>query len=91
MVSQGWLRASRRAEHPELTSDMRPFHTHDGAEPLRTGKIYPLRVQQRPRSFLARTGDRLRWDDFSIADAPSTLFYGRKVGTDTYHHDRHQL
>lgn len=92
-VTQGWLRASHRAEHPEFTSDMRPFHTHDHAEPIGPGETYELRVELLPMSFLARRGDRIRLEisnqDSLIADAPMTHFYGQKVGTDTYHHDRH--
>jgi predicted acyl esterase len=91
-VSQGWLRASHRSEDPDLTSDMRPFHQHTRAEPLAPGQIYELRVELLPMSFLARTGDRIRLEisnqDSLITDAPMTHFYGQKVGTDTYHHDR---
>ncbi|WP_261574754.1 CocE/NonD family hydrolase [Frankia gtarii] len=91
-VSQGWLRASHRAEDLALTSDMRPFHVHDHAEPLEPGTVYELRVELLPMSFLARRGDRIRLEisnqDSLIADAPMTHFYGQKVGNDTYHHDR---
>ena len=91
-VTQGWLRASHRAEDPELTSDMRPFHQHSQVEPLVPGEVYELRVELLPMSFLARTGDRIRLEitnqDSLITDAPMTHFYGTKVGTDTYHHDR---
>jgi uncharacterized protein len=91
-VSRGWLRASHRAEDPELSSDMRPFHRHDKAEPLKSGQVYELRIELLPMSFLARQGDRvclqISNNDSLIADAPMTHFYGQKVGTDTYHHDR---
>jgi len=90
-VTQGWLRASHRAEDPELTSDMRPFHQHSKIEPLEPGEVYELRVELLPMSFLARRGDRIRLEitnqDSLITDAPMTHFYGTKVGTDTYHHD----
>ncbi|MEV0276948.1 CocE/NonD family hydrolase [Streptomyces sp. NPDC050610] len=90
-VSQGWLRASQRAEVPELTSPLRPFHAHTRAEPLTPGTVYELRVELLPMSFLVRRGDRIRLaisnHDSPIADAPMTHFYGQKVGTDTYHHD----
>ena len=90
-VTQGWLRASHRAEDPELTSDMRPFHLHSQVDPLVPGEVYELRVELLPMSFLARAGDRIRLEitnqDSLIADAPMTHFYGTKVGTDTYHHD----
>jgi predicted acyl esterase len=91
-VTQGWLRASHRAEDPELSRDMRPFHQHTQMEPLAPGQVYQLRVELLPMSFLARRGDRIRLEltnqDSLITDAPMTHFYGTKVGTDTYHHDR---
>jgi putative CocE/NonD family hydrolase len=90
-VSQGWLRASHRAEDPELTSDMRPFQ-HNAEEPLEPGKVYELHIELLPLSFLVREGDRIRLEitnqDSLITDATMTHFYGQKAGTDTYHHDR---
>jgi predicted acyl esterase len=90
-VTQGWLRASHRAEDPALTSEMRPFHSHQKAEPLEPNKTYELRVELLPMSFLVRKGERIRLElsnnDSPVADAPATHWYGLKVGTDTYHHD----
>ena len=89
-VSQGWLRASHRAEDPDLTTDMRPFLSHQRDEPVEPGAVYRLRIELLPMSFLARAGDRIRLEisnqDSLIADAPMTHWYGQKVGTDTYHH-----
>ena len=90
-VSQGWLRASHRAEDPALTTDMRPFLRHDREEPIEPGQIYPLRVELLPMSVLVRRGERLRleisnWES-TITEAVMTHWYGQKVGTDTYHHD----
>ena len=59
-VSQGWLRASHRAEDPEPTSEMRPFHQDTQVEPLVPGEIHELRVELLPVSFLARRGRRTR-------------------------------
>jgi uncharacterized protein len=90
-VTQGWLRASHRAEDPDRTSPMRPFHLHQGADELEPHSVYRLRVELLPMSFFARRGDRIRLElsnqDSAILDAPMTHFYGRKTGTDTYHHD----
>lgn len=90
-VSQGWLRASHRAEDPQLTSDMRPFHKHDRIELIEPGKVYELRIELLPMSFLVRKGDRIRLEisneDSLITDAPMTHWYGKKVGSDTYHHN----
>ncbi|SPU54807.1 Cocaine esterase [Brevundimonas vesicularis] len=90
-VSQGWLRASHRAEDAALTTEMRPFHSHSTIEPITPGQVYELRVELIPMSFLVRKGERIRLEisntDSMITDAPMTHFYGQKVGTDTYHHD----
>jgi len=90
-VSQGWLRASHRAEDPALSRPLRPFHAHRQREPLVPGEIYEMRVELMPMAFAVRPGDRLRLEisnhDSLIADAPMTHWYGQKVGTDTYYHD----
>jgi hypothetical protein len=90
-ISQGWLRASHRAEDPALTTEMRPFHLHQKAEPIEPGQIYELRVELLPMSVLVSRGERLRleisnWES-AITEAPMTHWYGQKVGTDTYHHN----
>jgi uncharacterized protein len=90
-VSQGWLRASHRTEDPELTEDMRPFHTHAAIESISPNTIYSLRIELLPMSFLVDVGDRIRLEisnqDSLIADAPMTHWYGQKIGNDTYHHN----
>lgn len=90
-VTQGWLRASHRREDEALTTEMRPFYTHDRAEPIVPDEVYELRVELMPMSVLVRAGDRLRleisnWES-SITEAPMTHWYGQKVGADTYHHN----
>jgi predicted acyl esterase len=90
-VTQGWLRASHRAEDPELTTEMRPFLKHDRAEPIEPGQAYEFRIELIPMSVLVATGERLRleisnWES-AITEAPMTHWYGQKVGADTYHHD----
>jgi putative CocE/NonD family hydrolase len=91
-VSQGWLRASHRAEDPDLTSDMRPFLKHDRIDPIQPGQVYELRIELLPMSFLVRKGERMRleisnWES-AITEAPMTHWYGQKVGADTYHHNQ---
>lgn len=90
-VSQGWLRASHRAEDPQLSSDLRPFHAHEVEEPLEPGRAYELRVELLPMSFLVHRGERLRLElanaDSSASEGLFHHWYGLKVGTDTYHHD----
>jgi uncharacterized protein len=94
-VSQGWLRASHRAEDAALTKDMRPFFTHDRIEPITPGQVYELRIELLPMSFLVAKGERMRleisnWES-AITEAPMTHWYGQKVGTDTYHHNSAHL
>jgi uncharacterized protein len=89
-ISKGWLRASHRAEDQALTTEMRPFHLHQKAEPIEPGQIYELRVELLPMPVLVRRGERLRleisnWES-AITEAPMTHWYGQKAGTDTYHH-----
>ncbi len=90
-VTQGWLRASHRAEDPAMTQELRPFHLHQKADPVEPGKAYELRLELLPMSFLVKAGERLRLEisnnDSQIVDQPMTHWYGQKVGTDTYHHD----
>lgn len=90
-VTQGWLRASHRAEDAALTSELRPFHTHKKREPLVPGEIYEMRVELTPMSVVVKPGDRLRLEitncDSTVIDQPMIHWYGQKVGTDTYHHN----
>lgn len=94
-LTQGWLRASHRAEDPALSTEMRPFLRHDRAEPIEPARAYELRIELLPLSVLVRKGERLRleisnWES-AITEAPMTHWYGQKVGTDTYHHDASRL
>ena len=89
-VSQGWLRASHRREYPDLTSELRPFQSHDRVEKLTPGEVYEMRVEMFPMSMQVTPGDRLRleitnWDS-ALLDQPMIHWYGKKVGTDMYHH-----
>jgi predicted acyl esterase len=90
-VTQGWLRGSHRAEDPQRTTEMKPFHGHRSAEPMVPGKVYELRVELVPMAFMVRKGERLRLEmsntDSMLVEGPMTHWYGLKMGTDTYHHD----
>lgn len=90
-ATQGWLRLSHRAEDPERSTELRPFHSHEREQPIEPGTIYEVRVSLLPMGFMVHAGERLRLElsnnDSPITDAPSTHYYGLKVGTDTYHHD----
>ncbi|MGH2808931.1 MAG: CocE/NonD family hydrolase [Actinomycetota bacterium] len=61
-VNQGWLRASHRKLDPELSTDVRPFQTHqllDG-EPLVPGTPTEVRIEIFPFAHPFRAGSQLR-------------------------------
>ena len=68
-ISQGWLRVSHRKLDPILSTDWRPYHTHDKEEKLVPGKIYEAKVELWPTCVLVpkgyRLGLRLEGKDFS--------------------------
>jgi len=58
-VSQGWLRASHRKLDEELSTDYRPFHSHDEKQPLTPGETYQLDVEIWPTCVVLPKGYRL--------------------------------
>jgi predicted acyl esterase len=59
-VTNGWLRASRRALSPEST-ELQPVQTHleADAEPLPAGEWTPVRIEIYPFAHVFRAGSRL--------------------------------
>jgi predicted acyl esterase len=58
-LSQGWLRASHRRLDPALSTEYRPYHAHERAEPLVPGEIYALDVEIWPTCIVIPPGYRL--------------------------------
>jgi uncharacterized protein len=58
-IAQGWLRASHRKLDPKLSRSYRPYHTHDEAQPLKPGEIYPLDIEIWPTSIVVPAGYRV--------------------------------
>jgi uncharacterized protein len=58
-LAQGWLRASHRALDPELSTEYRPYHLHDRAEPLTPDAVYEVDVELWPTSIVLPAGYRL--------------------------------
>ena len=58
-VGQGWLRASHRKLDPNLTTEYRPYHTHDERQPLMPGSIYELDVEIWPTCVVVPAGYRI--------------------------------
>jgi uncharacterized protein len=58
-VAQGWLRASHRKLDPRLSTEYRPFHTHDQRLPLVPGDAVQLDVEIWPTSIVVPPGHRV--------------------------------
>ncbi|MCC7105609.1 MAG: CocE/NonD family hydrolase [Chloroflexi bacterium] len=58
-IGNGWLRASHRKLDPELTTESRPFHTHDEIQPLAPGAVYELEVEIWPTCIVVPSGYRV--------------------------------
>jgi predicted acyl esterase len=58
-LGKGWLRASHRRLDPEVSTEYRPYHSHDRVEPLDPGKVYELDVEIWPLSVMLPPGHRI--------------------------------
>jgi hypothetical protein len=58
-VAQGWLRASHRKLDPRLSTEYRPYHTHDEAQKLTPGQAVSVEVELWPTSIVVPAGYRL--------------------------------
>jgi predicted acyl esterase len=58
-VAQGWLRASHRKLDTRLSTEYRPYHTHDELQPLRPGEVVRLDVEIWPTSIVVPAGHRV--------------------------------
>jgi predicted acyl esterase len=58
-IGQGWLRASHRKLDPELSTECRPYHTHDEVQALTPGEVVGLDVEIWPTSIVVQAGYRI--------------------------------
>jgi predicted acyl esterase len=58
-IAQGWLRASHRKLDPRLSTEYRPYHTHDELLPLTPGEPVALDVELWPTSIVVPAGHRI--------------------------------
>ena len=58
-VAQGWLRASHRKLDARLSTEYRPYHTHDEVQPLKPGEQVQLDVEIWPTSIVVPAGHRV--------------------------------
>ena len=56
---EGYLRASHRKLDRALSTEYRPYHTHDEIQPLTPGEIYELDIEIRPTSIVVPAGYRV--------------------------------
>jgi hypothetical protein len=58
-VAQGWLRASHRKLDPKLSTEYRPYHTHDERQLLQKNEAVALDIELWPTSIVVPAGYRL--------------------------------
>ena len=58
-IGQGWLRASHRKLDPNLSTEYRPYHSHDEYQPLVRGEVYELNIEIWPTSIVVPAGYRI--------------------------------
>jgi predicted acyl esterase len=58
-IAQGWLRASHRKLDRKLSTEYRPYHTHDEKQPLKPGEIVELDVEIWPTCIVVPAGYRI--------------------------------
>jgi predicted acyl esterase len=92
ILTRGWLKASHAAtKSEELSRPFRPYYLHDKPQRIEPGKIYRYEIEVWSTSNVFKKGHRIRID-VACGDAPPLDFgghyYGIKVGTDTYYHDK---
>jgi predicted acyl esterase len=58
-VAQGWLRASHRKLDSKLSTEYRPYHTHDEPQPMKPGEVVQLDVEIWPTSIVVPAGHRV--------------------------------
>src|SRR5882672_3639237 len=58
-IAQGWLRASHRKLDPRLSTEYRPYHSHDQVQPLTPGEPVQLDVEIWPTSIVVPAGHRV--------------------------------
>jgi predicted acyl esterase len=92
-VAQGWLRASHRGLDPTRSVPYRPYHPHDGREPLVPGEPAELEVEIWPTCVVVPAGYRLglsvRGTDYVYPGEPVRLSNVKRplTGCGPYNHD----
>lgn len=93
-ISHGWLRASHRKLDENVSTEWRPYHTHDEIQPLDPGEIYELDVEVWPTCIVAPEGARIalsvRGNDYEYPgdiDTGLESMEGAFTGVGPFRHD----
>jgi len=70
MLTEDWLKASRRAIDEKLSRPEWPWHPHTKDEPCEPGKVYEYRIGLAPKSHVFKAGHRM---ELQIASMDDTL------------------
>src|ERR1700704_3672019 len=58
-IAQGWLRASHRKLDKKLSTEYRPYHSHDENQPLKKGEAVELDIEILPTCIVVPAGHRV--------------------------------
>jgi len=61
-ATRGILKVSHRRLDPQLSTDYRPYHTHDEEQKLMPGEVVPIEVEIWATSMVFKKGHRIRLD-----------------------------
>jgi uncharacterized protein len=90
-IAHGWLRGSHRALDPQLSTEHRPFHPHDAAEPLTPDQVYELDVEIWPTSIVIPAGYTLaltiQGRDYRYSDDVEQVGWFTMTGVGPFKHD----
>lgn len=73
-AAYGWLRVSHRKLDPELSTPVRPYHTHDELQKLEPDEVVPVEVEILPTSVVFEPGERLVLEVGAKDDAHAASF-----------------
>ncbi|WP_327119416.1 CocE/NonD family hydrolase [Streptomyces sp. NBC_01341] len=87
-LTWGCLKVSRRALDPELSTEVRPYHTHrrEDAQPLSPGDVVKAEVELLPATGRIAAGRRLRIE-ISPADRKGATSAWARAYDESYHRD----
>jgi uncharacterized protein len=90
-IAHGWLRASQRKLDPDVTTEYRPYHTHDERQPLVPGEISEVDIEIWPTCLVIPAGYTLaltvRGKDYQYSDEVRQVGWFTMTGVGPFKHD----